>query len=428
VNAAVQPETPTLPKTSRGVARTGAAGKRILFISGVRVFPCNTGGHVRTGGIARSLARMGHEVKIYSLAGRHDDYGLRGMLRPSHRIDAIEPGLTEETHLGLGYGLIQAVNRRLDYPRFWQYALLERRLIPAGLRVALQEADLILCDLPWCPPIPGPWSVKPWFLVSHNLEHRLLEQGPARHRRFAAWMKGVEGEAPRRYRDIFTCAEEDEDFFRRHDPHGSLGLPLIRCGVDPRAYAVPSGTRERVRAELGIGDQDRLLVFSASGFAPNVEALAELRAFCARETEFLERERVRILVVGTVTPTGFREGALIATGRVPEVPPYLAASDAGLNPITRGSGSNVKLFEYLAAHLPVISTPFGTRGTTLQPEVDFLPFELPFLRSALERFVRERTPEQWGAYAAAVWSRHRNNIDIDELVRQAIERLPDFAP
>lgn len=417
MNAAVQTENPA--ENPR---------KRVLFISGVRVFPCNTGGHVRTGGIARSLARLGHEVKIYSLAGRNEDYGLRGMLRPSHRIDAIEPGLTEEIHLGLGYGLIQAVNRRLDYPRYWQYSLLVRGLIPARLRVALREADLILCDLPWCPPIPGPWSTKPWFLVSHNLEHRLLEQGPPRHQRFAAWMKGVEGEAPRRYRDIFTCAEEDEDFFRRHDPHGGLGLPLIRCGVDPRAYDVPPGTRERVRAELGIGDNERLLVFSGSGFGPNVEALAELRAFCAREAEFLERVRARILVVGSVTPTPFREGALIATGRVPEVPPYLAASDAGLNPITRGSGSNVKLFEYLAVRLPVISTPFGTRGTTLQPEVDFLPFERPSLRSAIERFVHERTLEQWAAYAEAVWSRHRNNIDIGELVRQAIERVPDFAP
>ncbi len=55
---------------------TATTGKRILFVSGVRVFPSNTGGHVRTGGIARSLARLGHEVKIYSLAGRNEDYGL----------------------------------------------------------------------------------------------------------------------------------------------------------------------------------------------------------------------------------------------------------------------------------------------------------------------------------------------------------------
>ena len=39
------------------------------------------------------------------------------------------------------------------------------------------------------------------------------------------------------------------------------------------------------------------------------------------------------------------------TGPVPEVLPYFAASDAGLNLVTRGSGSNVKLFEYLAAQI-----------------------------------------------------------------------------
>ena len=69
--------------------------------------------------------------------------------------------------------------------------------------------------------------------------------------------------------------------------------------------------------------------------------------------------------------TPVREGAFIATGPVPEVLPYFAAADAGLNPITRGSGSNVKLFEYLAARLPVISTLFGVRGTNLVPDADF---------------------------------------------------------
>jgi glycosyltransferase involved in cell wall biosynthesis len=411
-------------------AERAPAGKKIVLVSGFRIFPMNTGGHVRTGSIARSLAAMGHEVRIYSLAGRQSDYfgrGPEGRRRGGYLLDERAANLVEETHLGLGYGLLQALARRLGYPRVWQVALMRRGLVPARLKAALRAADIIICDLPWCPPIRGPWASKPCFMISHNLEYRLLEQGSPRHRRFAGWMHRIEADAPQRYRDIFTCSDEDLAFFRSHDSNGRLTLPLIRCGVDPQRYAVPEGTRARVRAELGVGDEERLLMFSGSGFAPNVEALAALQEFCAREQSFLSRQRLRVLVVGSVAAAPLREGALLVTGPVPEIAPYFAAADAGLNPITRGSGANVKLFEYLATRLPVISTSFGVRGTELQPEVDYLPYEPALLRTALERYVREKTPEQWRAYAAAVWARHRSTCDIAELVKSAIGQLPAFA-
>jgi glycosyltransferase involved in cell wall biosynthesis len=390
----------------------------------------NTGGHVRTGGIARALSQLGHDVLIYSLAGRQADYRARGAdgRRASENIEKIAAGLTEETNLGLGFGLVQAVGRRLDLPRYVQYRLLRLGWIPERLRLALRHADIVMSDMPWCPRIPGPWSNKPWLLISHNLEHELLEQGPPRHRRFARWMRRVEQAAPGTYTDILTCADGDRNFFRTRDMGSGEPrlLPLVRCGVDPGAYAVPPGTRERVRAELQVSDAERLVIFSGSGFGPNVEALAALRAFCSSNQEFLTRERLRLLVVGSVAPEPFQEGALMAAGRVPEIAPYFAAADAGLNPITRGSGANVKLFEYLAARLPVLSTAFGVRGTQLQPDVDFIQFDWPGLQAALASFARDRTPAQWRQFAEEVWLRHRGTCDIGELVKSAIEQLPAF--
>lgn len=400
--------------------------KRITVVSGLRIFPCNSGGHLRTGGITLALARMGHEVTIYSLAGRHSDYGMGSRPRNGYRIERIAPNLLEETHLGLGYGVAQTLARRLGYPRFWQYDLLRRGLVPSRLKSILQRSDIVISDLPWCPPVPGPWSGKPWFLISHNLEHRLLEQAGPRERRFAARMRQIESDAPQLFSDIFVCAEEDREFFRSHDLTGKLKLPLIACGVDPSAYRVPAGTRERVRAELNLSDADRVLVFAASRFGPNVEAFALLEEFCRAQQEFLARERIYILALGSIVETPRREGALIATGRVAEVTPYFAAADAGLNPVARGSGANVKIYEYLAARLPVISTTFGVRGTPLQPEIDFLPYHPLEPRVALQRFVLERSPRQWREHAEAVWQRHHESCDIHQLVKQAIAQRPEF--
>jgi glycosyltransferase involved in cell wall biosynthesis len=51
-----------------------------------------------------------------------------------------------------------------------------------------------------------------------------------------------------------------------------------------------------------------------------------------------------------------------APGFVDDLRPFLAASDIALNPMLSGGGSNIKMFDYLAAGLPVLSTPFGARG------------------------------------------------------------------
>lgn len=411
---------------SQPVPRTrGNASKRILFISGFRIFPTQTGAHLRTGGIARALARLGYEVLVYSLGGRRDDYRL--LSRRTREVVEIESNLTEEINLGLGFGVLQAVARRLNYPRVWQYELLRRGYVPARLRQALAEADIIICDSSWCPKIPGPWSHKPWFMVSHNLEHRLLEHTALRHpRRYAPWMRRIESAAPDTFNDIFPCAEDDLQFFRRHDSSARLRLPLIRCGVDPTVYAVPPETRARVRAELGLSDEDRLLLFSGSRFEPNLHAVRVLREFCRTDAGFLARERVHILVMGSVCEAPLREGALIVTGRVPDSLPFFAAADAGLNPMTLGSGANVKLFEYIAARLPIISTAFGVRGTQLQPDVDFVQLEITDLKPAIQTFVRSRSREQWRAYADAVWARHRADCDIQMLVADAVAQLPEF--
>jgi glycosyltransferase involved in cell wall biosynthesis len=399
--------------------------KNIVLVSGNRIAPAATGGQVHTISIARALARIGHSVHIFSIAGRREDYRADNLRRGLTMQTAIEPRLVESTHLGLAFGLAQSVARRLDYPRAWQHHVLARGLVPKRLQEALRGSDIVLSDLPYCPPIPGPWRAKPSYLISHNLEHKLLEQGSARQQRFADWMRGVEASAPQAYTDIFSCADEDQAFFRAHDTQSRLRLPIIRCGVDPRLYAFSPEMRPQIRSKLGLTAQDRVLVFSGSGFAPNVAALEEIRDFCRAEADFLARSRVYILVVGSVSRAPYREGGLIVTGPVPEVVPYFAASDAGLNLVTRGSGSNVKLFEYLAARLPVISTVFGVRGTQLTAVTDYLPCSRSDLRQVIARFI-SNDREFWHARAQEVWNRHKRSCDIQDLVNDAISVLPPF--
>jgi len=51
---------------------------------------------------------------------------------------------------------------------------------------------------------------------------------------------------------------------------------------------------------------------------------------------------------------------------VDEFEAHFDLADIALNPITTGAGTNIKLFDYFARGLPVVSTPFGIRGIDLE--------------------------------------------------------------
>lgn len=404
-----------------------AAGRprRVLILSGFRIFPISNGAQVRTSGIARALARMGYDVLIYSLAGRREDY----QQRPSagYRRDQIENRLVEETNLGWGYGFTQAVMRRLAH-RSWQVPLLRAGIMPARLSAAITNTDVVISDMIYCPPPARLRATRPWFMISHQLEHLLLRQGSAGWRIVAGFIERFERNAGRMFDGVFAVSEEDQSYFLAHDERKRLLAPIVRCGVDGSAYARSEADRARVRAELGVADDEWLLVLSGSAYKPNIDACGRLERFAAEQAGKLASQRVRLLLLGSMIARPYQAGPVIATGRVPEVLPYFSAADAGLNPITSGAGANVKLFEYMAARLPVLSSAFGVRGTDLRPGIDYVAIVDDNFGGAIDELLAGGSREHWRQFADAAWHRHESACDIGIMVREAIRQLPTFPP
>lgn len=120
--------------------------------------------------------------------------------------------------------------------------------------------------------------------------------------------------------------------------------------------------RERYRRDAGLGRRiDHLAVFFGSWHPPNLDAaemiigLADqlphvLFLLCGRHGEYFATTHTPANVVFPGTVTNGAKAAL------------LDAADVALNPMRSGSGTNLKLIEYLTAGVPVVSTPFGVRG------------------------------------------------------------------
>jgi glycosyltransferase involved in cell wall biosynthesis len=72
------------------------------------------------------------------------------------------------------------------------------------------------------------------------------------------------------------------------------------------------------------------------------------------------------LIVGGVGEGRKGGDNVLFTGYAKDVDVFLRASDLAINPLISGSGTSLKMLEFMAAGLPVISTPVGARGFNIK--------------------------------------------------------------
>jgi glycosyl transferase family 1 len=202
-------------------------------------------------------------------------------------------------------------------------------------------------------------------LHAHNVEYdHFREAGPALTGRgfWAERLRALEARAARGADLVVAASDEDAARFRALHGVATDALVAIPNGFDETAVRFPSpAERARARESIGLTRDEYACLFVGSDVPHNRAALA---ATLERVMPAVARDGFKLLVVGSVSRAlaGRREPWLIAHPATADLAPWLHAADAGLNPVTRGGGSNVKLATYLAAGLAAVSTPFGVRG------------------------------------------------------------------
>lgn len=223
----------------------------------------------------------------------------------------------------------------------------------------------------------------------------------------------VEGLAARTSALVLTVSAEDR-----------AALQSLYDVQDERFADAPNGTDldtvRYVGPEQRAARRDRWLAADRRAGGPPLRALAlfvgswhEPNNAAARHVVALADElpEVGFLLVGN------HVGALsevrlprnvMAVGLVPDLVKLtlLGAVDVALAPMTSGSGTNLKVVEYLAAGVPVVSTPIGLRGLEL-PEDAATVAEVADFAEAIRRTLADPPTEEVRArIAAAVHRRY----------------------
>lgn len=344
--------------------------KKILILSSIQIFPPKSGGQLRTSNLAKALVKLGHEVEIYSLTGRKEGYLRCDKSEMNHR----QSGLSEHVYRGRLFGLLQFLSYRLSIAPFW-VIWVAPYLIPRGLQKKMREADHLILDFPYL----FNMTKLPFILNTHNAEFELYAEKSIQRR----LVKKYELAAFQKAQKILFCDRHDREKFPEIKGILSSKSLIVPNGVDREDYVLDEQVRLNVRARHSMSSDHSVFLFTGSHYAPNLEAFKFLKSFALDHQEVLRRSKIVILVVGSVSPEVQDTESFKVIGRVESIKEYFCASDFGLNPVEEGSGTNVKMIEFLAANLPILSCRFGARGLDLIDKEDVLVFDRQNLLATL---------------------------------------------
>lgn len=244
-------------------------------------------------------------------------------------------------------------------------------LSPEYLRVAtthITDADIVVFSHPWgFLPLAG--ALHPRQLVvyeSHNVEALLRTELLGDLDAAKTVLETVvrtEQALLLRADLVLACSEEDATLFQRIFDTDPIKLRIVPNGAFVESFPEPGDVQRQVlREKLGLPLKQPIAIFLGSLYGPNTEAarfIAQQLAPACPGIFFVVAGGVGSALTGE--PAG---NNLLVTGRIDDKcrDELLLAADMALNPMNAGSGTNIKMFDYMAAGLPVLTTEIGARG------------------------------------------------------------------
>jgi glycosyltransferase involved in cell wall biosynthesis len=159
---------------------------------------------------------------------------------------------------------------------------------------------------------------------------------------------------------VIAVSERDRDLIIRQFRLAPTKISVIPsgCSLD----RLPTDEEKvRARREQGIGEHARVIVFHGYyPYPPNREAFDIIEQYLAPRLRTVD-SKVLFLVGGAGAPTFERENVR-SVGFIEDLRRFLATGDIAIVPIVAGSGTRLKIFQYMNRGLPIVTTEKGIEG------------------------------------------------------------------
>lgn len=160
---------------------------------------------------------------------------------------------------------------------------------------------------------------------------------------------------------VLACSQEDLEKFNRLYKISAEKLRVVPNGVMAFDHNPPSfKDRSLAKERLKIQHWSMVAFFIGSPYGPNIEAAD----FIVNHLSPLMDDVLFVIGGGVGKEVNNDKKNVYITGFLTdeERKNWLAASDIAINPMFSGSGTNIKMFDFMAMGLPVVTTEIGARG------------------------------------------------------------------
>lgn len=339
---------------------------KILWVSPNFLHPTTKGGQIRTLEMLRRLHAR-HEIHYVAYADPEEGEGpARSHEYCSHAYPIPTPisakgsaAFLKDAVVNLARSLPLAVSRYGTPEMARQIAVLREQ----------HRFDSLVCDFLF--PAPNIPDIENWVLFQHNVEsviwqrragtaenmvqrHYLAEQ----HQRMAAY----EGETCRRAGFVVAVSDVDAETMR--SLYGVTRVGAVATGVDTEFFRAPENPQP-VADLVFVGSMD---------WMPNVDGI---RWFVSEVLPLIHREipDCTLAIAGRrpgeeIVAIGRQDSRVHVSGTVPDIRPYLWGAKVSIVPLRIGGGTRLKIYEAMAAGVPVVSTSIGAEGLDVHPPLD----------------------------------------------------------
>jgi glycosyltransferase involved in cell wall biosynthesis len=387
---------------------------KTLWVNSNFMHPTTKGGQIRTLEMLRHLHRR-HEIHYVAIEkstepegpARASEYSFRAYPFRHHVRPKSSPLFWGELAKGLLSPVPVAVER-FHPPGMREF--LEGLIRKEGFDCAVVDH---LAPTAYFPDLPHA------VFFQHNVEtviwRRHVEHATDPLRR---WYLGIQAARMFEYErrvsleagHIVAVSKTDADEMRRL--FGVTRVTEIPTGVNIEYF------QPLVEGPAGVGAD---LVFVGSmDWLPNVDGVL----YFAREVlPLIRRKRpdCSVAIVGRTPPPKINELAvqdkyIQVTGTVPDIRPYLWGSAVSIVPLRIGGGTRLKIYEAMAAKIPVVSTTVGAEGLTVNPPDDIRIGDTPeeFAAQCLDLLADAEARHR---VATAAWEMVNANFSWDHVSR-----------
>lgn len=230
----------------------------------------------------------------------------------------------------------------------------------------LNNCDIIVLSHPYLYPlVKNNLLNKILFYEAHNVEYslkRTILQGGLFRKFLLERVRNNEAEVANRSKAIFVTSSLERDAFRELYHINEEKIQVSPNGTDLSLFDTHYKNGMRVMERITARP---IAIFIGSGHPPNVDAAKTIVRSIASSIR-----DVYFIICGSVCggikneALGNNVGLTFEVSEEEKLELY-RASDVALNPMISGSGTNLKMLDYMAAGLPIVTTPIGARGLDL---------------------------------------------------------------